>query len=443
MNFLTRNDSQGHYPASYYAAHTPKLFPFPEAKGQLSCDVCIIGGGFTGLSSALHLAQKGYDVILLEAHRIGFGASGRNGGQICNDMRHPQPVLEKWYGKTQARALWDLAHESVDLVRHLAQLPAINTPVYNGIIHADHKAHLVPKTHAYIEFLKSQYDFHKLHPLSRDAIREIVASDSYHGGMLDLGAGHINPLAFALGLARLIQEIGGKEMRSQKTGVRIFENSTVKRLQERTPALLHTDHAEITAQYVLLCCNGYLDALNQKVAAKIMPMNSFIAATEPLGPDGQEAIIKQNYAVADSKFIINYFRFSDDHRLLFGATESYHNKFPQDIAGNIRKPLGKIFPQLQSVRFDYAWGGTLAITRNRLPHFARLRGNILSSSGYSGQGVAMGTLAGKIMAEAISGQAEKFDIMAQIAPPDFPGGTAWRTPFMRLAMLWYGLKDKF
>ena len=145
MHFLTRNDLQGQYPASYYAAHTQKLTPFPTAKGQLACDVCVIGGGFTGLSSALHLAQKGYDVILVEAHRIGFGASGRNGGQICNDMRHPQHLLEKWYGEAQARALWNLAHESVDLVRRLAKLPIINTPVHDGIVHADHKAGFVPK----------------------------------------------------------------------------------------------------------------------------------------------------------------------------------------------------------------------------------------------------------------------------------------------------------
>ncbi|MBL1420345.1 MAG: FAD-binding oxidoreductase [Alphaproteobacteria bacterium] len=432
MNLLTANDVAGKYPPSYYADVSHQLEAFAPAVGALKCDVCVVGGGYTGLSSALHLAQKGYDVILLDAQRIGFGASGRNGGQVGQGQRLDQDELEPLMGKERARGLWDIATQSVDLVRELAKSDLVECEFHDGIIHADHRKRYVRHSLDYAKKLQDEYGYDKIRGLERDEVRELIGSDAYYGGTLDLGAGHINPLAFAFGLARM----------AVAAGVRIFEQSEVTGLQQTLPAVVTTDKAQIDAEYVVLACNGYLGDLNKKVASIVMPINNYIVATEPLPVEQREALIRHNYAVADSKFVVNYFRFSDEGRMLFGGTESYGYRFPQNIADKVRKPMGVIFPQLKHVKIDYAWGGTLGITMNRMPHFERLAGNVLSLSGYSGHGVAMATLAGKIAAEVIAGQAERFDLMAEVPNQRFPGGAALRTPLLALAMLYYSLRDK-
>jgi gamma-glutamylputrescine oxidase len=236
-----------------------------------------------------------------------------------------------------------------------------------------------------------------------------------------------------LGLARL----------AMGAGVRIFEQSKVTSIVEGDPAKVKTTEAQIKARFVVLGCNGYLGNLQSHVAKRVMPINNFIVSTAPMDPAQQENIIRNNYAVADSKFVVNYFRFSDDHRLLFGGTESYGYRFPKDIAGAVRRPLAEIFPQLKNGEIVHAWGGTLAITMNRMPHYARIGGNILTMSGFSGAGVALGTLSGQIAAETIAGQAERFDIMARVPSLAFPGGPRLRSPLLVLAMLWYSLRDRF
>jgi len=300
-----------------------------------------------------------------------------------------------------------------------------------GVIDED-RARDVPDYAAYVEKLRDDYGYDQIRALDRDDLRALVASPAYHGGTLDMGAGHIDPLELALGLARL----------ATGAGARIFEGSKVLRLEEGDPARLITEDAHVSARHVVLGCNGYLGGLAPRVAARVLPINNYVVATEPLGPDRQEEIIRGNHAVADSKFVVNYFRFSDDHRLLFGGTESYRYRFPHDIAGAVRRPLEAVFPQLKGVPISHAWGGTLGITMNRMPHFERISGNILSLSGYSGHGVALATLAGQIAAETIAGQAERFDIMARVPTPHFPGGVALRWPLLVLAMLWFSLRDR-
>jgi gamma-glutamylputrescine oxidase len=432
VDILTSNDQVGVYPPSYYADSAQPLAEFPSAKGALKCDVCVVGAGFTGLSAALHLAQRGYDVVLLDAHRVGFGASGRNGGQFGMGQRLEQEELEQMLGMDHARALWGLACESVQMVRDLVRDHDMDCGFADGIIHADHRARFVRDSQAHAEKMRRDYNYDLIRPLGRDEIRHLVGSPAYHGGSLDMGGGHLHPLRYAFGLARL----------ARAAGVRIFERSKVLSVEETSPAILRTSEAEITAAHVVMACNGYLGRLQKQVAARVMPINNFIVATEPLSEKAAEALIRNNHAVADSKFVINYFRLSQDRRLLFGGSESYGYRFPADIAALVRKPMLKIYPQLAETRIDYAWGGTLGITLNRMPHFARITGNILSASGYSGHGVAMATLGGRLAAEAIAGQAERFDLMASVPTPRFPGGVALRWPLLVLAMTWFSLRDK-
>ena len=432
MDILTANDRVGDYPASYYAATAKGPDPFEQATGALVSDVCIVGAGFTGLSAALHLAKAGYDVILLDAHRVGFGASGRNGGQVGTGQRVDQRALEKMVGKDRAKDLWQLSLESVQLVRDLIAAHGMDCGFTEGIIHADHRARFVPESHAYAERLQRDYGYDRIRPVGLEEMRSLVGSDAYHGGTLDMGGGHIHPLHYAFGLAKA----------AAASGVRIFERSRVTSITESSPAKITTDEAEITASHVILACNGYLGRLHDKIAARVMPINNFIVATEPLDEGQARALISDDHAVADSKFVINYFRLSEDRRMLFGGGESYGYRFPRDIAGLVRKPMLEIYPQLEGIRIDYAWGGTLGITMNRMPHFARLHGNILSVSGYSGHGVAMATIGGKLAADVISGQAEKFDLMASVPTGRFPGGITLRWPLLVLAMVWFSLRDR-
>ena len=432
MDLLTANDRQGEYPRSYYAATAQHLDRFPAAQGALTCDVCVVGAGFMGLSTAYHLAQRGYDVVLLDAQRVGFGASGRNGGQVGIGQRLDQQELEGLVGDTHARLLWDIGVQAVDLVRALCTTDEVRTDFVDGVIHAAHRKRYHPHNRDYVAHMSTKYGYDKLHVLEPDECRHLVNSPAYHGGTLDLGSGHVNPLELVLGLARL----------AKKAGVCIFEQSKVTGIEEGEPALVKTNAAAIKARFVVLGCNGYLGNMQRHVAQRVMPINNFIVSTAPMDPAAQEDLIRNNYAVADSKFVINYFRFSDDHRLLFGGTESYGYKFPADIAGAVRKPMTEIFPQLKDIAIDHAWGGTLGITMNRMPHYERIAGNILTLSGFSGSGVAMATLSGQIAAETIAGQAERFDIMAKVPTKTFPGGPAFRSPLLVLAMLWFSLRDK-
>ena len=429
---LFANDKLGQYPPSWYHATANLLPAFPRFSGHQRCDVCVVGGGYSGLSAALALAERGYEVVLLEAHRVGWGASGRNGGQVGSGQRRDQDDLEKMVGLDHAKALWNLAQQSKQEVRDLIQRHAIDCDYKPGIIEADHRARFVAHTRNYVEHLNQHYDYQDIQFLDENEIRHQVNSSAYHGGSLDLGAGHLHPLNFALGLARA----------AQKSGVRIFEMANVNTIDKGSTVTIHANAGTIKANHVILACNGYLGDLEGTVAARVMPINNFIIATKPLGEEKAKSLIQDNVAVADSKFVVNYFRRSSDNRLLFGGAESYGYRFPKDIAALVRKPMLQIFPQLKDTAIDFAWGGTLAITINRMPHFARVSDNILSISGYSGHGVAMATLAGKLAAEAISGTAERFDIMAKVPSPRFPGGAALRWPLLVLAMMYYSLRDR-
>jgi len=394
--------------------------------------VCIIGGGYTGLSSALHLAEKGYDVVLLEANRVGWGASGRNGGHVGTGQRKGQDELEDALGQDRARQLWALGLEAVRCVRELAARYDMDCDLEEGILHVASKLRDVPDLIGYAEKLRTDYHFDALTVLDRDAVAEQLGTRKFYAGYIDHAAAHLHPLNYALGLA---QACLGK-------GVRIYEASRVERYLAGNPSRIRTASGEVHASYVVFACNGYLGKLEPRLARKIMPINNFVLATEPLGEEGARALIRDRLAVEDSLFVINYWKLSRDNRLLFGGGENYWSHFPKDLKGFVRKYLLKIYPQLADTTIDYAWGGTLAVTVNRMPHFGRLDGNAFYAQGYSGHGVPIATLAGKLVSEVISGTAERFDVMAALPTPTFPGGTLLRWPGLVLGMLYYSLRDR-
>ncbi|MFN7004064.1 MAG: NAD(P)/FAD-dependent oxidoreductase [Roseinatronobacter sp.] len=428
MNLLFANDRAGEYPPSFYAATADLLPRQPALKGAVQADVCIIGAGYTGLSAALHLAERGYSVVVLEAHRVGFGASGRNGGQVGPGQRIEQDAIEKMMGREDARKLWEIGLQARDLVQSLVTRFGMDVAWRPGVLHADWQARDVPHAHAYTEKLARDYGYTDIEALDRDGVQAIVRTKAYQGGVLDHGAGHLHPLRYALGLARA----------ALGAGARIFEDSLVVDIQHGAKVKVQTQHGHVEAAHVVVAANGYLGGLVPQVAAKVMPINNFIIATDPL-PEG--TVLTRDVGVADSKFVINYFRLSEDRRLLFGGGESYGYRFP-DIVQTVRKPMLEVFPQLKDAKIAYAWGGTLAITMTRLPCFARVAPNVISASGYSGHGVALATLAGQIMAETVAGQSERFDVMARAKLPSFPGGRALRSPLLALAMTWYALRDR-
>ena len=433
MDFLTANDRPGEYPASYYAASADPLAPFPFLEGETRTDVCIIGAGYTGLSAAIHCAERGLSVTLLDANRVGWGASGRNGGQAGADQRVDQLTLEKQLGEDHARRLFELGLESIATVKDLIARHAIDCHLKPGILLVDHKPNFTADTRAVIDHLGERYAYEGMRFVDRDTVHEMIGTRLYHSGILDTDAAHLHPLRYALGLAKA----------ASAKGVTIFERSRVTAIHHGKKVRIETALGNVTADHILLACNGYVGDLDSEVASRVMPINNFIIATEPLSDELAKELIRDDVAVADSKFVVNYWRLSHDKRLLFGGRESYGYKFSSDIKNYVRKPMLSVYPQLKDVRIDYGWGGTLAITRSRMPHFARLAPNVLSTSGYSGHGVSMATLAGKLAAEAIAGQAERFDTMATVPTARFPGGSFLRWPALVLGMVWYGLRDRF
>ena len=432
MNLLFANDRRGAFPPSYYAATADPAPPRPALAGEVRADVAVIGAGYTGLSAALHLAEAGRRVVVVEAHRAGFGASGRNGGQIGSGQRLDVAAMEAAFGTAAAHRLWDMAEDAKALTRMLAARAGV--PVHDGIAHACRRQGEVREARDNAEKLARDYGYGRITPLDREGLRALVPSDAFHGGDLDHGAGHLHPLNLALGMARL----------AEGAGAVIHETSTVTRIDHgtaTTPSMVVTDAGRVICDQVILAANGYLGDLAPRMAARVMPINNFIIATEPLGARAAQ-VLTRNIAVHDTLFVVNYWRLSDDNRLLFGGGETLGYRFPRDIAALVGKPMLGIYPGLREVAITHAWGGTLAITRNRMPCFLRLAPNCLAAGGYSGHGVALATLAGRLMAQAVIGQAEGFDAMAALPMPAFPGGAALRWPLLVAGMGWFSLRDR-
>jgi gamma-glutamylputrescine oxidase len=420
------------YPDSYYVATVDPLPDQPPLEESVRADVCVVGAGYTGLSAALHLAQSGMRVVVLEAQRIGWGASGRNGGQLSGGQRQDIDWLEAHFGCIEARRLWQLGEDAKALTKHLITELDIDCELTPGVAVVAHRRRYVADYHALADKLTQVYGRRGLEKLDAAATRKLIGTDAYYGGYVDWDAAHLHPLKLALGLAR----------RCLALGVRIFEGSRVISFDDGRVATVRTVTGRVEADHVVLAANGYLGNLASKLAGRIMPINNFMIATEPLDPALAESINPRRIAVADSRFVINYFRMGSDRRMLFGGGENYRAGFPADIAAFVRPYLLKIYPQLASVAVDYAWGGTLAITLNRMPHFGRLSPRVLFAQGYSGQGVGMAHLAGAVIAEAIRGGTDRFDELARIPTRLFPGGRWLRWPGLVLGMTYFALRDR-
>lgn len=416
---------------SYYAAANPPAPERPSLVGDVRADVAVVGAGFTGLSAALHLAEQGFSVAVLEQARVGWGASGRNGGQVHTGQRRDQDELERLVGPDDARKLWDLAEEAKGLLRGLIARHQIECSYEQGLIHADHKPGLVAETHAYARRLAEAYDYRSVEPLDREQLRALVKTDAYHGGSIDHDAGHLDPLALVQGLARAAEE----------AGVRIYEGARVRRIRHGEPATLETDGGSVEADTALICTDGLLEGVDSTIGAHVMPIANHIATTEPLG-DRLTDVLASRAAVSDSRFVVYYFRPTPDGRLLFGGGETYSTTLPKDVAPIVRRHMLKVFPQLSDVRLDYAWGGVLGVTPTRLPFVRAVKPNVLTAAGYSGQGVLLGPMFGKILAEAVAGQLSRFDLLGRLPVPSFPGGVWLRKPVLVAAMSYFALRDR-
>ena len=420
------------YPDSYYVATARGLVDYPELDEQLTADVCVIGGGFTGLSAALNLAEMGMDVVLLEAERIGFGASGRCGGLVGTGQRKDVLEMEETFGFDRSKQFWQFAEAAKDEIRMRVDKHAIDCDLQKGQLVGVHKRSYRGWAQDMADALTERYNYPFCQALDAEQVRQYVTTNDFLEGFYDPEAMALHPLNYTLGLARAAGE----------AGVRIFENSRVTGYTRDDPAVVSTSKGSVKAAHVVLGCNGYLGDLEPRSAGKIMPINNFMIATEPLGEEQARELINGRFGIHDTRFVVNYFRLSEDHRLLYGGGENYRPGFPRDIAKFVRPYMLRMFPQLKGVQIDYAWGGTLSVTVNRLPHFGRLEPNVWVAHGYSGHGISTANFAGKVIAEAIRGIAGRFDAFASLPTYTFPGGTMLRYPGMVLGMMYYGLKDR-
>ena len=429
---LTRKVAVTGHIDSWYAASTPPQPPRPALQGDVDTDICVIGGGIAGCSTALHLAERGYRVVLLEAHRVGWGASGRSGAQAIPGIACGQHKLQALVGDADARRIWDVSVEGLRLQRELIARHGIDCDLRTGQMHVAIKPRQERELREEVATLHGEYGYDSIRMVEREELRAILASDRYIAGNYDSAGGHLHPLKYTQGLAAA----------AERAGVRLFEDSRALAYARVAGTLeVTTATGRVRCRSLALCGNAWLGPFAPALSRKIMGVGTYIVATQPLGAERAAALIRNDAAVTDINWVIDYFRRSADHRLLFGGRVSYSGLDPLGTRRATRARMLAVFPQLADADIEHAWGGYVDITMNRAPHFGRLDPDVYFLQGFSGHGIALTGVAGKLLAEAIGGTAERFDLFARIPHRDFPGGAALRRPALVLAMLWYRMRD--
>lgn len=426
---LTRN--------SYYEANVTRPPASAPLAGRITADVCVVGGGYAGLSAALELAERGYSVALLEAQRVGWGASGRNGGQALVGFGFAgQEAIEVQLHAADARRAWEISVEALQLLRSRIDKHAIECEFVPGHLSLAVNARKARALEAWVKHAGHAYSY-QLQSIGTAEVGNWIASERFHSGVFDAQSGHLHPLKYCLGLAAA----------ARAAAVQIFENSAAVRIERGDSPLVKTAAGEVACRFVVLAGNVYLGEFGKRVAPelmpRIMPVGTYIITTEPMAKERADALIRQRAAVFDTNLVLDYFRVTADHRLLFGGGESYSTATPRNLAGLMRQRMLAVFPQLADLQVPYVWGGFVDITMNQAPDFGRLGSNIYYLQGFSGHGLALAVMAGKLVAEAIAGQAERFDLLSRIKHHAFPGGVLLRTPALVLGMLYYRLRELF
>ncbi|BAL95962.1 NAD(P)/FAD-dependent oxidoreductase [Rubrivivax gelatinosus] len=417
---------------SYYAATAVRSPGHAPLAGTTSCDVAVVGGGLAGLSAALELRQRGFDVVLLEARELAWGGSGRNGGQAIHGLACDQATIEAQLGLDEAKRVWAMSIEALDLIRERIARHGIDCEWRDGYLGLATNARKGAELAEWADRMESVYGY-ALTRVGPAEVRNWIDSPRFHSGVHDPRSGHLHPLKYALGIARAAAE----------AGVRLHEHSPVVSMTPGEPAVLRTAGGEVHAQRVLLAGNVYLSGLAPALEPRIMPVGTYIACSSVLDDAVADRLIPSRSAVCDTNFVLDYFRTTDDNRMLYGGRVSYSTLTPSNLAESMRQRMVLSFPQLASTKVDYAWGGFVDISMNRAPDFGRLAGapNVYYLQGFSGHGLALTGMAGRLVAEAIAGDASRFDVFARLRHRAFPGGRMLRTPALVLGMAWYRLRD--
>jgi gamma-glutamylputrescine oxidase len=417
---------------SYYAATARAAPSHAPLEGAAEADVCVVGGGLTGVSAALCLAERGFSVVLLEANRIGWGASGRNGGQVVTGYPSGMASIAGWLGPDDARLVWAMGEEAKAILEARIATHDIRCDFKQGYVFAALKERHMRELREMHEEWAGTYGYTKTRLLERGPeLAAHVASEAYVGGLFDAGSGHLHPLNYCLGLAQA----------AVQAGVRICEGSRVVRLDEGARPTVHTDRGTVRSRFVVLSGNAYMGNLAPPARRKIMPIGNYVGATAPLDAATARAVLPTNAAVTDMNFVLNYYRLSADRRMLWGGAVSYSTVMAPGLPARLHRRMTRVFPGLAAARWEYLWEGYVAITVERTPHFGRIGRNVLFAHGYSGQGVALSGLAGRLLAEAVAGQAERFDVLARLPHTTFAGGRLMRMPLLVLAMTWFRMRD--
>jgi len=415
---------------SYYAATANDVADFAPLLGEQTADICVVGAGFTGISTALHLAERGYNVHVVEANRVGWGASGRNGGQMISGISG-EAAIAKHHGRDVEEIFGELRWAGHHIIRERVATYGIECDLKHGYLDVAIKARHVHDIHADYERLKEANFPHEVRILSQEETRAATGTDAYIGALLNMGNGHLHPLNLCIGEANAAASLGAT----------IYERSPVTRIEHGDKPKVFTENGVVKADTVILAGNAY-HHLERKLRGIMFPVNSFIVATEPLSADVVAAINPHDLAICDPNFVLEYFRLSADKRLLFGGRLNYFGDDPAVITERHRRKIARHYPQLADIGIEYAWGGTIGVPVTRVPIMGRISPNVFYSQGYSGHGVNVTHLAGRILADAVAGTMEHFDLFADVKPLVIPGAHTFSTPMIALGVLWYQIRDR-